>query len=182
MIGTTDKILYYFYKHDIQQKRLRVYTKATHCCRCNTEVVTRRCSVKKMFLEISQNSQENIFARVSFLIKLKASADNFIKKGTLAQVLSCEFCEISKNTFSYKTPPVTASGKMMHCEWYSVTEATTFFSQRNFLWNYFLIKLRKSLKPRRQKDFCMCDDLLIGHWTCWTLLKMNSFICTLSSS
>ena len=28
---------------------------------------------------------------------------------TLAQVLSCEFCEISKNTFSYRTPPVAAS-------------------------------------------------------------------------
>ena len=31
------------------------------------------------------------------------------KKGTLAQVFSCEFCEISKDTFSYKTPPVAAS-------------------------------------------------------------------------
>ena len=29
-----------------------------------------RCSVKKVFLEISQNSQENTCARVSFLIKL----------------------------------------------------------------------------------------------------------------
>ena len=29
---------------------------------------------------------------------------NFIKKETLAQVFSCEFCEISKNTFSYRTP------------------------------------------------------------------------------
>ena len=37
---------------------------------------------------ILQNSQEN------------ASACNFIKKETLAQVFSCEFCEISKNTFS----------------------------------------------------------------------------------
>ena len=27
----------------------------------------------------------------------------------LAQVFSCEFCEISKNTFSYRTPPVAAS-------------------------------------------------------------------------
>ena len=34
---------------------------------------------------------------------------NFIKKETLAQVFSCEFCEISKNTFSYRTPPVAAS-------------------------------------------------------------------------
>ena len=31
----------------------------------------QRCSVKKVFLKISQNSQENTCARVSFLIKLK---------------------------------------------------------------------------------------------------------------
>ena len=35
--------------------------------------------------------------------------ENFIKKETLAQVFSCEFCEISKNTFSYRAPPVAAS-------------------------------------------------------------------------
>ena len=34
------------------------------------EAVARRYSVKKVFLEISQNSQENTCARVSFLIKL----------------------------------------------------------------------------------------------------------------
>ena len=33
----------------------------------------------------------------------------FIKKETLTQVLCCEFCEIAKNTFSYRTPPVAAS-------------------------------------------------------------------------
>ena len=33
-----------------------------------TEAVAQRCSVKKLFLEISQNSQENICARASFLI------------------------------------------------------------------------------------------------------------------
>ena len=33
----------------------------------------RRCSAKKVFLEILQNSQENTCARVSFLIKLQAS-------------------------------------------------------------------------------------------------------------
>ena len=37
--------------------------------------------MKKVFLEISQQ------------------VCNFIKKETLAQVFSCEFCEISKNTF-----------------------------------------------------------------------------------
>ena len=55
-----------------------------------------------MFLEISQNSQENTCARVSFLIKWQAW------KETLAQVFSCEFYKISKNTFSYRTPPVAA--------------------------------------------------------------------------
>ena len=34
---------------------------------------------------------------------------NFIKKETLGQVFSCEFCEISKSTFSFRTTPVTAS-------------------------------------------------------------------------
>ena len=33
-----------------------------------------------------------------------------VKKETLTQVFSCEFCEISKNTSSYRTPPVAASG------------------------------------------------------------------------
>ena len=38
-----------------------------------------------------------------------AEVCNFIKKETLAQVFSCEFFEISKNTFSYRIPPVAAS-------------------------------------------------------------------------
>ena len=40
-----------------------------------TKEVTRghqRCSIKKVLLEISQNSQENICARVSLLTKLQA--------------------------------------------------------------------------------------------------------------
>ena len=36
-------------------------------------------------------------------------ACNFIKKETLAQVFSCDFCEIFKNTFCYRTPQVAAS-------------------------------------------------------------------------
>ena len=54
--------------------------------KCDTEAATRGVLWKKLF-----------------------SACNFIKKETLAQVIPCEFCEISKNTFSYRTPPVAAS-------------------------------------------------------------------------
>ena len=73
-----------------------------------SEAVTRRCSVKKV-LEISQNSQENTCVRVSFLKSCRPQACNFIKKETLPQVFSCEFCEISNKTYSYRTPPGATS-------------------------------------------------------------------------
>ena len=66
---------------------------------CCLEAVSWRCSVKKVFLEISRNSRENTCARVSFLIKLQAEAYNFIKNEPLAQVFSCEFCEILRTPF-----------------------------------------------------------------------------------
>ena len=84
-----------------------------------TEAVAQRCSIKKLFLEISENSRENTFARVSFLIEL---IFNFFKKEFLTQVFSCELCESSKNTFSYRTPPVAASVQARFCGilWLSV--------------------------------------------------------------
>ena len=45
------------------------------------------CSLKKVFLKISQNSQENICARFSYLLKLQKA---------LTQVFPWEFCEIFK--------------------------------------------------------------------------------------
>ena len=36
---------------------------------------------------------------------------NFINKETLAQVFSCKFCDISKNTFFTEHPMATAFGK-----------------------------------------------------------------------
>ena len=46
-----------------------------------------------MFLEIFRNSQKNTKKR----------------KKTPAQMPSCEFCKIHKNSFSYRIPPVAAS-------------------------------------------------------------------------
>ena len=37
-----------------------------------------------------------------------------LKQKTLAQVFSCEFCEIYKNTFYYRTPLVAASGVLIN--------------------------------------------------------------------
>ena len=63
------------------------------------KVATRGVMWKKLFLKISQNSQKNTSARVSFLTKLQASELQLYKKETLALVFSWEFCEIFKNTF-----------------------------------------------------------------------------------
>ena len=75
-----------------------IFTKSSH----------RRWFYKKMFLNISQISQENTCAKASYLRKLP-EACNFIKKETLAQVFSCEFCEIFKNTFFTERLQVTDS-------------------------------------------------------------------------
>ena len=57
-------------------------------------------------LEILPNSQENIYARAYF---------NFIKKETLAQVFSCEFCKISKSNFSTEHLQTTATEDFTSC-------------------------------------------------------------------
>ena len=58
-----------------------------------TEATVHRCSVKKVSLETSQNSQGTTCV-----------------KETLAQVFSCGFCEASKNTSLYRIPLAAASG------------------------------------------------------------------------
>ena len=70
----------------------------------SNEAVVQRCSVKGVFLKISQNSQENICAGVSFLIKLQAS--NFIEKETLAQVFPVNFSKF-----------LGASSSTEHLQW-----------------------------------------------------------------
>ena len=61
---------------------------------------------------MSKNSPENTCARVSISIKFQAwgpEACKFINKEPLAQVFSCEFWEISKNTFFIEHLWTTAS-------------------------------------------------------------------------
>ena len=83
---------------------------------------------KQMFLNISQHSQEYSLI-LMFLIKLLTEACSFIKKETQAQVLSCEFCKIFKNTCFYRTPPVATS------DW-KITPTIMFTCQGNY-WSNF---------------------------------------------
>ena len=80
-----------------------------------------------LFLEISQNSQEILCARVCF-----------IKKETLAQVFSGEFCETSKNT--YFTDHIRMAGSkeiplfiiLMYSWWHEVNRATEYVTEAEF--------------------------------------------------
>ena len=74
-----------------------------------SEVVVQWCSVKKVFLEICQNSEKNNSARVSFLIKLLARPATLLKKRLWHRCFPVNFCEISKNTFFHRIPLVAAS-------------------------------------------------------------------------
>ena len=57
----------------------------------------------------------------------RCCACNFIKKETLAQVFFCEFCEISKNIFFYRTPLVAAFLYLVLNRSYSEMRAPHFF-------------------------------------------------------
>ena len=80
------------------------------------------CSIKDVSLAISQNLLENTCIKVSFLIKLQASACNFIEKETLTQVFSCECCEIFKNTVFTEHLRATASKNKVLIEKWSLDE------------------------------------------------------------
>ena len=76
------------------------------------EAVTQRCSMKKVFLQNLQNWQENTCVKFSFFNKVAGLwplACNFIKKETLAQMFSCKFCKICKNSFFSRTSLVAVS-------------------------------------------------------------------------
>ena len=69
--------------------RTLIHSKYEH----SSEAVVQKCTVKKMSgKHLCQSLFFNKLASFNFRF-------NLIKKETLAQVISCEFCEISKNTF-----------------------------------------------------------------------------------
>ena len=73
------------------------------------EAVAQKCSVRKDVLINFAKFTGNTCPRIFFFIKLQAKACNVLKKETLEHVFSCEFCEISKNTLSYRTLLMAAS-------------------------------------------------------------------------
>ena len=76
-----------------------------------------------------RTSRPEVFCKKGVLenSRVLGQACKFIKKETLAQVFSYEFCEIFQNTFFYRTPPVAASGqneklgRLLHTYFYKNT-------------------------------------------------------------
>ena len=91
----------------------------------------RRCSVKKVFIKISKNWQENTCVTVSFLNKVAGWGTG----------VSCEFCKISKNTFSYRAPPVAACDdlKPKHIRILSSNTHETVESQREDIYKSMIL-------------------------------------------
>ena len=61
------------------------------------EAVAQKYSVKNVFLKISQNSQENICAGVSFWKSRQPEGLQPYQKVIPVEVFSCEFCKILEN-------------------------------------------------------------------------------------
>ena len=113
----------------------KIHFRRWNALAANSEAVAQKCSVKKVFLEISQNSQENNRGQSIFFNKVAGPACNFIKKDALTQVFSCEFWEISKNTVSYRTPLVAASASAMFCHPYGTTTFADIFLRKFTCYN-----------------------------------------------
>ena len=74
--------------------------------RKSTEAATGHALQKKVFLKISQISQENtcvVGVSLNKVAELRTQKTN---------VFSCEYCKIFKKSLFYRTPPVTASESM----------------------------------------------------------------------
>ena len=72
----------------------------------------QRCSAKKGVLRNFAKFTGKHLCQSLFFNEVPGGACNFIKKEALAQVFSCEFCEISKNAFLTERVWATASWKI----------------------------------------------------------------------
>ena len=72
----------------------------THCRSSPPEVFCKKIFLRNLAKFTAKHLWQSLFFN---------KVAGLIEKETLAQVFSCEFCQISKNTFSYRTPPMAAS-------------------------------------------------------------------------
>ena len=70
------KLCHFIAKNCVTSLHFKLYhIRFSFSLQSSPEAVTQRCSIKKVFLDILQISQENTCARDSFLIKLQFTSD-----------------------------------------------------------------------------------------------------------
>ena len=86
------------------------------------------------------------------------------KKRLWQQVFSCEFCEISKNTFLHRAPLVTAFGQIKKSVFTMLMYlGKTLFSNNNKLSKFASVKYFVTVNGTRILIFCQVD-----FFNCWS--------------
>ena len=97
-------------------------------------------------------------------------------------MLSCECCEISKNTFFYRTSPVAASekgflitfakitGKHICLRFFLIKLQAFSFIKKRLQHKYFPVKFAKFLRIPIFKNIC---ERLLLQWRLFTYLKLD---------
>ena len=83
------------------------------------EAVAQKCSGKKVFLKILQNSQENTYVEVSLLNKVAGLMPaTLLKKRFMPRIFPVNFEKICRTSFIYiyRTPPVATSEIAIHMQ------------------------------------------------------------------
>ena len=152
----------------------------------------QRCSIKKVFLEISQNSQINTCARVSFLIKLQAKDRTLLDncfccvKGNIckrSKLFTCVLKEIRSYNRKLFLCPAQKQAKTQstfqhvsytfsHQTKYLYRQKAKFILPKSYLNLFYSVwkeTTHKTLKQQMQKAFALVRMLLVQ------LASMNIF-------
>ena len=117
--------------------------------------------ISTLILRRFVNVDSSINFNVETTLILGPEACNFIKREALAQVFSCEFCEISKNTFL--TEPLWATASVnLWTNWYWYTLSSHFFLLQCFItmiYNAWLQHLWLRFFAKMILSFCLLTRL-----------------------
>ena len=125
-----------------------------------------------------------------FSIVTGAQACNFIKRRLQDRCFSCKICEIVKNTFSYRTPPVAAS----ETNWFNIETTCSLFTGDHSFENKvqyrrisdleLILKVKVLIKwPKSWKSWCPTLIINTTHiQSCLFSISFKGFLLHVRSS
>ena len=131
----------------------------------NTEAATRGVLIKKVFLEISQDSQENTCVRVSFLIKKRPA--HLLKKRPWHRCFPVNFVKLLKTPFlteHIRWLLLSIGIDLMHWTWKS-----PMVYWKNFI--EFVAKKQWHEYKENGGNFDSTKKRRCGYWKLWILME-----------